>query len=218
MFAKLQQRRRDAIGWLIYKLARVALLLVKKVKRIKLTVIGNELLPKKGPYVIAIVPHTSFVDGPLMFMVLRRRFIGVGMADLLSFREWHVFALAFRLMYHIPVQRDDPQSRENTLASGIATLQRGIPLFISPQGGIDRPIWRPGYAKMSFATGAPVVLVKLVGARAFMDEGPDGEWIFDWNQPMTVAVVAVLNPQNYSSVEMLDAEAQRIYDAYVLPE
>lgn len=219
MFAKTRQRSRDAIGWLTYKLVRALLWLAMRVKRVNLTVSGMEQLPSQGPYVLVIAPHTSFFDGPVTFAVVRRRLVGVGMAEILDWTGWQrVFGWLFRLMGHIPVQRDNKESRDQTLADGIATLWRGIPVMIAAEGGIDRPFWRDGYARMAWAAQAPVVLLKLYGMRKFMDEGPDGEWIFDFSAPMHVAVVGVLNPKDYMSALELHVEAQRIHEEFTLSD
>lgn len=216
MLASLRLACRDTVGWLVYKIVRFLLLAIVKVKRVNFTVVGAERLPKRGAYVLALVPHTSFVDGPMIIMAVRRRFIGVGMAELLDWKEWHVFSLLFRLMGHIPVQRDNPRSRKDAFVSGIATLQRGVPVFISPPGRIrspeERDVWRNGYARMAMEAGVPMALVRVFGAKAFMDEGPEGEWIFDWEKPISVVVGAVLDPKDFASADELDAEAQRIYD------
>ncbi|USN96910.1 MAG: 1-acyl-sn-glycerol-3-phosphate acyltransferase [Candidatus Nomurabacteria bacterium] len=222
MFAKLRLTCRDAVGWLVYKIVRFLLLAIVKVKRVNLQVVGTERLPKRGAYVLALVPHTSFVDGPLIIMAVRRRFIGMGMAELLDWKEWHVISLLFRLMGHIPVQRDNPKSRKEAFEAGIATIRRGVPVFISPPGRIrnpeERDVWRNGYARMSIETGTPMALVRVFGAKAFMDEGPEGEWIFDWSQPMAVIIGAVLDPNDFTSADELDAEAQRIYETIRPPD
>ena len=216
MFATLRLVCRDAVGWLVYKIVRFLLLAIVKVKRVNLQVVGTERLPEHGPYVLALVPHTSFVDGPLVIMAVRRRFIGVGMAELLDWREWHIISLLFRLMGHISVQRDDPRSRKEAFATGIETLRRGVPVFISPPGRIrspeERDIWRSGYARMAMEAGVPMALAKVFGAKEFMDEGPDGEWVFDWSKPISIVIGAVLDPNDFVSADELDAEAQRIYD------
>lgn len=211
MFATTKQRARDAGGWLTYKLIRLLLQLAIKVKRVKFTYSGTELLPRKGPYVLAIAPHTSFFDGPAMFPVVKRRWIGVGMAELLDVREWHVFSLLFRMMGHIPVQRDNKSSRVATLQAGIETLRRGMPVFIATEGGIDRPFWRDGYARMAWETKSPIVLVKLFGVREFMSEGPDEEWIFDWSAKVHVTVGAILDPRDYASVSDLHDVARAVH-------
>lgn len=221
MFARLRLGCRDAVGKLVYKFVRFLLLSAAKVKHVDLKVVGTELLPRKGPYVLAIVPHTSFVDGPLLIMAVHRRFIGIGMAELLDWKEWHVISLLFRLMGHIPVQRDNPKSRKEAFEAGIATLRRGVPVFISPPGRIrspeERDVWRNGYARMSMDAGVPMVLARVFGAKAFMDEGPGGEWIFDWNQPISVVVGAVLDPKDFGSADELDAQAQAAYDSISPP-
>lgn len=222
MLAKLRLGCRDGVGWLVYKIVRFLLLAIVKVKRVDLTIVGTERLPKKGAYVLALVPHTSFVDGPLIIMAVRRRFIGVGMAELLSWKEWHFISLLFRLMGHIPVQRDDPQSRKVAFEAGIMNLQRGVPVFISPPGRIrspeERDVWRSGYARLAKEAGVPMALARVFGAKGFMDEGPEGEWVFDWQKPISVVIGAVLDPNDFASADELDAEAQRIYDTIQPPD
>lgn len=217
MLGKIRLLGHDTIGWLTFKLVRTLLILLMRVKRVKLTATGKKLLPRQGPYILAIAPHTSFFDGPVMFAIVRRRFVGVGMAEMLDWQKWHVFSLLFRMMGHIPVQRDNKQSRDHTLTASIATLRRGVPVFIATEGGIDRDSWRDGYARMAWETKAPIVLVKLFGIRNFMDEGPDEEWIFDFKAPIHVAIGAVLDPHDFHSADELHAAAMVAHATIAVP-
>jgi 1-acyl-sn-glycerol-3-phosphate acyltransferase len=143
------------------RLARpIASLVVRSGFRIQLH--GVHLVPEQGPVILAS-NHTSLLDGPLMYGMVRRTVHALVKQEM--FRG--VTGRLLRAIGQIPVDRFacDPAAVKNCLA----VLRRGDVLAIYPEGSRGTgnfEVVKPGAAYLAMCTGAPIVPVATLGASA----------------------------------------------------
>ena len=146
----------------------------RRVLGIKVEAEGLDRLAPGGPYIF-MPNHSSFMDGPLVMMlipgtprvilkrsILRIPFLGLGM----------------RHVGFVPVDRKGTEGGKRSIARAAALVrERGYSFLIFPEGtrtrdGKLQPFRRGGFF-LALASGAPIVPVTIRGTFALM---PKGQW------------------------------------------
>lgn len=152
-----------------YRLMRAAAFLTVR-PYFRLRVTGHDLLPARGPLIIA-PNHRSHID-PLVLQtaVTRRRIVFVMMRDWYDRPRLRLF---FRYMHCIALEESGSNRRALDLASGV--LERGGVLGMFPEGRLvtDTPLaeFSPGVAMLAMRTGAPIVPTAILGSDAAFPRG-----------------------------------------------
>jgi 1-acyl-sn-glycerol-3-phosphate acyltransferase len=133
---------------------------VRVVYRVR--VVGRELVPKSGAYIIAPA-HRSMLDIPLASAIGTRRIRFMGKAPL--FRV-PVLGAVFRALGGFPVERDGGDV--GPVRDSLHILEAGEPLVVYPEGSRQRgreiAALQPGAAYLAAKVGVPIVPVGIAGA------------------------------------------------------
>jgi 1-acyl-sn-glycerol-3-phosphate acyltransferase len=171
----------------------------------RLTVQGRQNIPAGG--VLLAVNHASFLDGPLLFGVLRRPVAFFIKAEVFTgVPGWFLPRIG-----QIPVRRGVPE--RGPLFTALATLAEGGAVGIFPEGtrgaGEVSQI-RHGIAYLAVRSGCPVVPVACVGTQRVL---PRGHLVPRLRRPVTVSfgsAAAVAAPGTPASRQNIAAAADRI--------
>jgi 1-acyl-sn-glycerol-3-phosphate acyltransferase len=126
---------------------------------------GLEHLPAEGPAILC-PNHISFLDSPLLMLVLPRRITYVGKAEYMD--DWKTKYL-FPAVGMIPIDRGGGSASERALSAATRVLERGELFGIFPEGTRSRDgILHRGHtgpARLAMRTGAPIIPVGIRGTR-----------------------------------------------------
>lgn len=218
-----ERRRPVGLGrraWLTTTLVRRVLRFLAWSRFVRVTVQGRERVPARGAVLVAS-NHVSMLDAVFLWGALRRRAMAVAMAELWT---WPVVGWVVRRLGHIPVVRRDPESGGRALDQAEWVLRHGGVLLIYPEGRCVRPgetePYKPGVAKLAFATGVPVIPVGTSGTADVLPLRTGGGRIrFDRTRPVTLRFGAPLDPADFASPESLLVELRtRIEALRTVPE
>lgn len=127
---------------------------------------GSELVPARGPLVVA-ANHESVLDPFLLAVALPRPLRFMAKEEL-----WRTRLLG-RLLDHlgaIPVRRGRADAR--AVEAALAALAAGEAVAVFPQGGVRRAgPWLPGAARIALAAGATLLPVRLLGTARALGTG-----------------------------------------------
>lgn len=157
---------RRAAGTPLMTLTRVtAWLLGRALGRLAVT--GLDRVPAIGGVLVA-VNHTAFVDGPLVYGVLRRPAVFLVKAEMFT----GPLGVGLRLIGQIPVRRGTVERAPLQLA--LATLAAGGVVGVFPEGtrgtGDVGQVY-PGIGYLAVRSGCPVVPVACHGTAALLPGG-----------------------------------------------
>ena len=154
--------------------------------------------------------HFSYVDIPVMGLVIKNYFAFVGKASLKSVP---LFGYLFRKL-HIQVDRNDKNSRTTSMSRSIKALQSGRSVMIYPEGGIwskefpkmNLPLKDGGFV-MAIQQQIPLVPISLLNNYELMQDGEFGI------RPRTIRVI-VHKPIETTGMTNDDVEAlkSQFYD------
>lgn len=161
---------------------------------LRVRVEGLERVPATGGVIVA-ANHISFFDSVVLIQSMPRRTFFLGKAEYMT--SWFTSKL-FPAMGMIPLERE--QSRQALAALGVAaaTLRRGHPLAMYPEGTRSRDgrlhKGHTGVAQLAIMSGAPILPVGLVGTDRIQPIGARCPRPF---RRATVRVGELLNPADY---------------------
>jgi 1-acyl-sn-glycerol-3-phosphate acyltransferase len=177
-------RQGDLNGW--WRFGVVVLGgVVRVLFRVRVT--GTEHVPMQGPG-IAASNHVSVLDGIVLALVIARR--RRRMTRFLTAAEFFrkpFYAWALRLYRQIPIRRGEGD--EGALDEAVRTVRAGALAGIFPEGRVnpapEGPLQRgrTGVARMSLATGAPVVPVGIWGTQRRWPRGG-----IRWQRPFRTTI------------------------------
>ncbi|HTZ42596.1 MAG TPA: lysophospholipid acyltransferase family protein [Jatrophihabitans sp.] len=133
----------------------------------RLRVLGLEHVPAAGPVILA-VNHTSFMDGPLLFGLLRRPVSFLVKAEAFE-PAGGLAGVVLRGAGQLPVRRS--QVDPAPVRYALALLEAGGVLGMFPEGTRGRGLAhqvRPGVGYLAVRTGAPVLPVAVLGTAGML--------------------------------------------------
>ncbi|MET7770594.1 lysophospholipid acyltransferase family protein [Nocardia sp. NPDC005366] len=210
------RRRPVGLGkraWITTHLVRRLLRFLAWSRFVRVTVVNREVVPAKGPVLIAS-NHISMLDAIFLWGALRRRAMAVAMAELWS---WPLVGSLVRRLGHIPVVRRNAESGRRAIDDGTWILRHGGVLLIYPEGrcvppGQSEP-YKPGVAELALATGVPIIPVATIGTDGVLPlRTPAREGRrFDRSHPVTIRFGEPIDPGEFDSAdELLDHLRTRI--------
>lgn len=130
---------------------------------------GLEQLPRTGPVIVA-GNHSSFLDGPFVFILLPRPSAFLIKSEIYEFGPLAGFLHAIR---QIPVRRGRPD--RTALLRGLQVLRDGGVLGMFPEGtrGVDSPLLniQHGIGYLAVKAGCPIVPVACFGTADALPTG-----------------------------------------------
>lgn len=157
---------------------------------------GREHLPEQGPAIIA-PNHISFLDSLFLMMLLPRQITFVGKAEYLD--DWKTRTL-FPAMGMIPLDRSGGKAAKAALDAAEQVLQRGQLFGIFPEGTRSRSgdlhKGHTGMARLSLATGAPIIPTGIVGTDQI--QPPDAPVPRPF-RPASIKFGRPIEPERYTS-------------------
>jgi len=164
--------------------------LVRMAPGTRVRITGREWIPARRP-VIFMANHQSYVDVPALFFVPAQF---KWMADEDLFRI-PVFGWAMAMAGYIPVRRGDGREAVRTLQKAERMLQRGISVFIFPEGTRSHTgvlgRFQSGGFRLAAKTGTPIIPVVVTGTRQLL---PRGDWVFRWGARVWIDVLPIVEP------------------------
>lgn len=139
-----------------------------------LEVVGRELLPRQGAYIIA-ANHQSHLDAPAILTALgaeSRRLHVVAAADYFFDTPWKGGFFA-ELLNAIPFERSG--DFEQGMQACRVALRAGDPLLIFPEGtrspdGLLQP-FKAGVGQLALSLGVPIIPARIDGTHAALPKG-----------------------------------------------
>jgi 1-acyl-sn-glycerol-3-phosphate acyltransferase len=126
---------------------------------------GADKVPADGPAILAS-NHLSFSDSVFLPLVLKRRITFVAKAE---YFEKKKTAWIFRALGQIPIKREGGSASQRALDSAMGILDAGGLFAIYPEGtrSPDGRLYKghTGVARLALQSGAPVIVVAMVGTR-----------------------------------------------------
>jgi 1-acyl-sn-glycerol-3-phosphate acyltransferase len=126
---------------------------------------GVDKVPADGPAILAS-NHLSFSDSVFLPLVLKRRITFVAKAE---YFEKKKTAWIFRALGQIPIKREGGSASQRALDSAMEILDAGGLFGIYPEGtrSPDGCLYKghTGVARLALQSGAPVIVVAMVGTR-----------------------------------------------------
>ena len=176
------------------------------VQGLKLTVTGEEYIPKNGGAVV-VANHTGYLDFAFVGVPFRTHKRLVRFMAKSNIFEHRLVGPVMRAMHHIPVDRIDGQE---SYQQAVKMLREGELVGIFPESTISRSFEikdiRNGAVRMAKEAGVPIIPVILFGSQR----------IWTKNQPKhlgrtrTPIHIRVLEP--WLPLESADAETARLRD------
>lgn len=138
---------------------------------IRYEVHGRELVDRSKPY-IYIFNHRSFIDAPVIPMVIPQEVRAIGKKEL---SKIPVFGTVIGKLA-VWVDRSDAESRRISLEKLISYLNQGISIVVAPEGTRNNTSetllpFQKGAFRLSIDTGIPVLPIAVIGADQIMRRG-----------------------------------------------
>jgi len=138
---------------------------------IRFEVHGQEVVERSTPY-IYIFNHRSFIDAPLIALVIPQRIRAIGKKELTKIP---IFGLVVSKLA-VWVDRSDPESRKASLEKLILILRKGISVVVSPEGTRNNTPetllpFHKGAFLLSIETQTPIIEIAVLGADHCMKRG-----------------------------------------------
>jgi cytidylate kinase len=189
----------------------IAGLLLRAVLRIE--IVGADNIPPGGALIAG--NHTGFLDGPLVYIYLRRPPVFLAKSELFA----GFWARTLRWARQVPVHRGAPDRA--ALHGAVATLRAGGLVGMFPEGTRGRgklETIQDGVGYIATRAGCPVVPVVCRGTAAAL---PQGRVLPRWRTPVTIVFGAPFSvprhetpqrAQMRAAAEQIAAELRRLVD------
>ncbi len=138
---------------------------------IRFEVEGLEHIDRNKPY-IYIFNHRSFIDAPVIPMVIPQEVRAIGKKEL---SKIPVFGLVIGKLA-VWVDRSNPESRRISLEKLIKHLNQGISVVVAPEGTRNDTVstllpFQKGAFRLSVETGIQILPMAVIGADRIMKRG-----------------------------------------------
>ena len=101
---------------------------------IRLSVVGREKIPEKGPYIIC-PNHASFIDIPCLYSTFSDYFVFTGKKEI---EKWPLFHIFYTSGMNILVDRESRTGSIKAYKRMFQEIDRGHSLVILPEGTISK--------------------------------------------------------------------------------
>lgn len=185
---------------MLYWLLRRALRLVVRVYRPSIHGLDN--VPEHGAVILAC-NHLSFIDSMVVPLVVPRRVAFLAKAEYFATKgvKGALIRRLFRTVGAVPVERGYGRAARASLDTAEAVLAKGEAFGIYPEGTRSRDgrlhRGHVGVARLTLATGAPVVPVALSGTDQVQPVGSRIPRI----RPITIRFGTPLNFSRYAGMD-----------------
>lgn len=127
------------------------------------------------PPFVAVANHSSYVDTPFMYKVVKSRFKFMAKSEMLN---WPLFGIFFKKGSDIPVFRHDKEKAGWSIRQADSALKEGISVVLFPEGTIpiDSPQmkeFKSGAFKLAIDNQVPVVPITFLSNWKRMGEPLD---------------------------------------------
>jgi 1-acyl-sn-glycerol-3-phosphate acyltransferase len=159
---------------ILYQIGLLGVRLGERLSGIQVRVHGAEQIQKHRAAIYA-VNHTSNVEPPILYAVLRELFPRLRIVYKAELRKLPVLVQAFDLAGFVPLQRGNPEQSLPAVERAADALREGNSFLIFPEGTRSRtgallPFKKGGFI-MAIKGQAPIVPVAIKGARDAMHKG-----------------------------------------------
>jgi len=176
-----------AFRWpaLVYRVGLLGVRLGLALSGIRVRSTGNRHIQHTRAAVYC-VNHSSNVEPPVVFAVLRDLLPGLRILYKAELRKLPVLGRAFEIVGFVPLDRANREQSLPAIDRAARMLTGGAPFLIFPEGTRSRtgdllPFKKGGFV-MALKAKAPVVPIAVIGARDAMRKGSPIIW------PVTVSV------------------------------
>jgi 1-acyl-sn-glycerol-3-phosphate acyltransferase len=164
---------------LLYQLGALGAWIGLKVTGIAYTVEGpGGLLTDRAA--IYCLNHSSNLEPPIIFLVLRRLFPRLRVIYKKSLRRLPVLGRCFEIGGFVPIDRRDREQSDRAIATAAQALRDGNSFLVFPEGTRSRTgellPFKKGAFVLAIESQAPLVPVAIVGAGAAMRRGSPVIW------------------------------------------
>ena len=161
VIGKFNQEAKD---YSCLRMVQTAFKLMLKVAGVRLTVIGEEHVPKDQA-VLYIVNHRSYFDILLTYSRCPRLTGYIAKVEMLRYwflRDW------MKALYCLFLDREDIKAGLKTILQGIEYIKRGISICIFPEGTRNRTDemlpFKEGSMKIAEKTGCPIIPMAITNS------------------------------------------------------
>ena len=159
---------------LLYRAGHAGVWLGLRLSGISIAVEGKEHIQRQRAAVYA-ANHTSQVEPPVLFDVLRELFPRLRILYKAELRKLPILVRAFDLAGFVPLERGNREQSVPAIEGAAAALREGNSFLIFPEGTRSRtgellPFKKGGFI-LAIKAQAPIVPVAISGARAAMRKG-----------------------------------------------
>lgn len=156
----------------------------------RVEVLGLEYLPRRKPAIL-MANHQSYVDVPLLFgLPVQFRWVADVALFWIPFLGW-----GMGMGGCVAVRRGDARSGQRALEQARRWLEKGISVFIFPEGTRSHTgvlgRFQSGGFRLAVETDTPIVPVVVCGTRQLL---PRGGWIFRLGTPLQVRILPPVPP------------------------
>ena len=169
----------------LFAVGMIGVRLAMAVAGIRYRVTGTEHI-QRGRAAVYVVNHSSNVEPPIVFAVLRELMPRLRVLYKAELRKLPILVRAFDVAGFVPLERGNREQSLPAIDMATTALQGGNSFLIFPEGTRSRtgellPFKKGGFI-MALRAQAPVVPIAIIGAREAMRKG--SPWIY----PVRVSV------------------------------
>jgi 1-acyl-sn-glycerol-3-phosphate acyltransferase len=169
----------------LYRLAVLGVRLGFWLTGIRFSVEGAEHVRPERPAIYA-VNHTSNIEPPIVFLVLRSTFPRLQILYKAELRKLPILGRAFDVAGFVPIDRSNREQSDQAVARAVRQIEAGNSFVVFPEGTRSRTgellPFKKGAFLIALRAQAPIVPMAILGARDAMRKGSPIIW------PVTVDV------------------------------
>jgi len=195
------QNEKDTRG---HRISRAASRVLFVLYGMRIRVFNESILDPTQSYVF-VSNHASLLDVPAATLATRHTFKFLAKAELAGIP---LFGFIVRNLY-LTVKRGSPEDRARSMTSMNACLQRGVSIFIYPEGTRNKtpePLapFYDGAFRLSLETHTPIAVAAFVGSRKLLNDTELQPGI------MEIYWQGIVKPEATDTVETLKTKTRQL--------